>query len=159
MSNTSERNLKRWEEFVMNRLKSAGFVFALFSVLWTLFFIPVARYVQLNFGMEVGYIRIASVVLALSIVCLFAWWMFRNDRLPAWLRIIVGYLILLIGTLIVRRALGVWIFRRFVVLWIFSLMVAAIYAGTLLFIRLAQRKKERLLNQALDNASRTKTPE
>jgi hypothetical protein len=139
----------------MNRLKSAGVVYVSFAVFWMLFFIPVARYVQLNFGLEVGYIRIAFVVLALSAVCLFAWWLFRNDAMPAWLRMVLGYLILLFGTLIVRRALGVWIFRRFVVLWAFALIAAAIYATILLFIRLSQKKKERQLNQALDKASRS----
>jgi hypothetical protein len=139
----------------MNRFKAAGVAYVSFAAFWMLFFIPVARYVQLNFGLEVGYIRIALVVLSLSAVCLFAWWMFRNDALPAWLRILVGYVILLFGTLIIRRALGVWIFRRFVVLWAFALIAAAVYATILFFVRLSQKKKERQLNHALDKASRS----
>lgn len=135
----------------MKRTKSAITAFAAFVLLWLLFFIPVAWYVQTNFGLDVGYIRLALVVLTLSAISTFARWMFLNDRLPAWLRIALGYLILLAGTLVVRRALGVWLFRRFVALWLFALIAAVVYSVVLVLVRLGQKKQEKDFNQALEN--------
>lgn len=139
----------------MNRIKSLGVAYALFVLFWMVFFLPVARYIQLNFGLDVGFVRIALVVFALSGVSVFAWWMFRNDRISAWLRMCLGYLILLLGTWIVRRAMGVWLFRRFVALWLFALICAVVYAAILLGLRLSQKKQAERLNEALGNAART----
>lgn len=140
----------------MSRFKSVFTKYALLSLLWMVLFLPVAQYVRLNFGIEVGYVRIAMVIFVLSAISVFAWIMFRNDRLPAWLRMVTGYLILLVGTLVVRQALGVWIFRRIVALWLFAVLSAVAYALILLLIRLFQKKQEHQLNQALDQASRPK---
>jgi hypothetical protein len=141
----------------MSRLKSVCAKYASFSLAWMLLFLPVAQYVRVNFGLDVGYVRMAIVIFVLSAISVFAWEMFRNDRLPAWLRMVIGYLILLVGTLVVRQALGVWIFRRLVVLWLFAALSAAAYALILVILRLFQKKQERHLNQALDQATRTNT--
>lgn len=140
----------------MRRFKSLFVKFASFSLLWMVVFLPIAQYVRVNFGLDVGYVRIAIVIFVLSAISVFAWDMFRNDRLPAWLRMVLGYFILLVGTLVVRQALGVWIFRRLVVLWLFAVLIAVAYALVLLMMRLFQKKQERRLNQALNQVSRSK---
>jgi hypothetical protein len=135
----------------MKRTKSAIATYAAMVMGWMLFFLPIAWYVRTNFGLEIGYIRLAVVVLILALISLFAWWVFSGDRLPAWLRIILGYLILLAGTLVVRRALGVWLFRRFVVLWVFALIAALVYSVILILVRVKQKKQEKDFNSALEN--------
>lgn len=101
------------------------------------------------FLIKISFFPVAFAVLIISLMGAGAIALFQNEKLPTALRVIFGYGLVFLSTLVVRRVLGIWIFRRTFALFLFISGCTIVYFLVVFLISLNNKLEQNDLNQAL----------
>lgn len=106
---------------------------------------------------EISFIRMLRALFIISFFINVAFVLFKYDKMPAYLRIILGYFVLFYTTFVVRNLLGPRFFRTSFVLLIFILICTFLYFIGLLILTMMNKKEEKVMNEALDEINQKDT--
>ncbi len=133
-----------------HKLTSFFVLLSVIFILASLFAAFVVLIISRRFDVVIAYQRMVIGVFVISLQLALARTMFTLDKPPVWIRLILGYVFIIMAALTIRNVFGVWLFRRTVMLIIFVSIISIIY-WIALFVATKRLKKESdMLNSALD---------
>ena len=131
-------------------LTRVAFSYLIVSFVTALFALAVRR----RLGVNIPYplIMVGNTLIALYLGLAIS--LFKAENWPSWVRIIGGYLFLVLSTLTIRRLFGVWLFRRSIVLLVVLTVIAIIYALALVIARRQLMQETNAMNKSLEQIER-----
>lgn len=149
MSKSSKKNSTGWEESIVSKFQKYITNTALIDLILSfIMMLVIFRIERLNYT-EIRFIPVALASLIISLLAAGAIAIFQNDKLPSFVRVLLGYGLLFLSTLVIRNIFGVWIFRRAVALFLFVGVCTLVYFLVVFLISLNHKKEQNDLNQAL----------
>lgn len=136
-------------------LTRVAFSYVIVSFISALFAFAVRR--RLGLTIPYPFITLGNTLIALYLGLAIS--LFKAENWPSWVRIIGGYLFLVLSTLTIRRLFGVWLFRRSIVLLVVLTVIAIIYALALVIARQQLMQETNAMNQSLKQIERNETPD
>ncbi|MCK7484937.1 MAG: hypothetical protein MZU97_04845 [Bacillus subtilis] len=127
-------------------MKIAKSLFQQFSIVLTiglLLMVPLVVRIQGLFAVDIKFVTVVPGLVFVAMLVTVALRIFQSDRIPTVIRIFVGYLVLFISTIVVRRVFGIWMFRRTVVVVFLVALVMILYSIAIYVVR-----KNRLWNKS-----------
>ena len=126
-------------------LTRVAFSYLVTSFLTALFALAVRR--RLGVNVPYPFVMAGNTLIALYLGMAIS--LFKAENWPSWVRIIGGYLFLVLSTLTIRRLFGVWLFRRSIVLLVVLTGIAIVYAIALVIARQQLMQETNAMNQSL----------
>ncbi len=136
-------------------LTRVAFSYVIVSFISALFALAVRR--RLDLTIPYPFITLGNTLIAFYLGLAIS--LFKAENWPSWVRIIGGYLFLVLSTLTIRRLFGVWLFRRSIVLLVVLTVIAIIYALALVIARQQLMQETNAMNQSLKQIERDETPD
>lgn len=133
-----------------NKLLSFFVLLSVIFILASLFAGLVVLVISRRLDVVIAYQRMMIGVLIISLQLALAITMFTLDKAPAWIRIILGYLFIIMAALTIRQVFGIMLFRRTVMVIIFVSIISVIYLIALFVATKRLKKESAMLNSALD---------
>ncbi|MFW6320142.1 MAG: hypothetical protein ACOC1L_08135 [Bacillota bacterium] len=124
---------------------------ALINLIINVIVLFIALRIRRRLGIDIGYISILRSTIIISVFINIAIDVFKMDHIPTVFRVLLGYVILFMTTLIIRSTFGPYLFRRSLALLIFIFICTIIYFLALLSLHLRNKNEETSLNKALSN--------
>jgi hypothetical protein len=134
-------------------MKHVKSIFRQFSMVLTIglfLMIPLAFQIQRLYAVEIKFLGVVIGLILIAALVTLALRIFQAERIPTILRIIVGYIVLFLSTLVVRRVFGIWLFRRTVAVVILIAFIMVIYSIAIYVVRRNQVLEQKQMNRALE---------
>ncbi|TVP93817.1 MAG: hypothetical protein EA374_08445 [Acholeplasmatales bacterium] len=131
-------------------LTRTAFSYVVVSFVTALFAVGIRR--RFDVIIPYPYIMIGNTLIALYLGLAIS--LFKAESWPTWLRVLGGYLFLVLSTLTIRRLFGLWLFRRSIVLLLVLTVIAIIYAVALVVARHHLLQETKAMNASLERIGR-----
>jgi uncharacterized PurR-regulated membrane protein YhhQ (DUF165 family) len=112
--------------------------------------IPLALRIQRLYAVEIKFLGVVIGLILIAALVTLALRIFQAERIPTLIRIIVGYVVLFLSTLVVRRVFGIWLFRRTVAIVLLVALVMISYSIAIYVVRRNQVREQKQMNKALE---------
>jgi hypothetical protein len=134
-------------------MKHVKSIFRQFSMVLTIglfLMIPLALRIQRLYAVEIKFLGVVIGLILIAALVTLALRIFQAERIPTLIRIIVGYVVLFLSTLVVRRVFGIWLFRRTVAIVLLVALVMISYSIAIYVVRRNQVREQKQMNKALE---------
>ncbi len=131
-------------------IKDIALVYFLLSIL----LLFVAIFLRRRLGFDITFYRSFRGLFFISFIIAGSVAFFKLDKIPTYLRIILGYFFLFITTLIIRDLVGMRLFRTYFVLMMFFVFCTIIYFLFLFLLVVKNKHEQKEMNDALNDINK-----
>ncbi len=128
-------------------LKNISIVYFILSLIMIFLTMLIWR----RLGINVSFFRMSRSLFIISFFITIAIEFFMLDKVPSYLRIALGYIVLFFTTFVIRNIFGPRLFRTSFMLLIFILICTIIYFMFLFILVTINKKEEKEMNRALND--------